>query len=56
MPKKKIKARKPKTRKKRITAKRAKAKSVTEQIDAFDWRDVKTIRVGSGMVGRKANG
>ena len=48
---KKIKAKK-KTpaKKKRVTAKRKKTKSIAEQIDAFDWRDAKKVRVGSGII------
>jgi len=50
--KKKIKVKK-KTpaKKKRVTAKRKKTKSIAELIDAFDWRNVKKVRIGSGIVG-----
>src|SRR5436305_15134328 len=60
MPKKKIK---PKKSKKRATAKArkpakkkpARKKSLTEQIDEFDWRDVKKIRVGVSAVAKESN-
>lgn len=51
MAKKKIKAKKTPQKKKSVAAKRAKRpKTIAEEIDAFDWRDVKKIRVGEGIV------
>jgi hypothetical protein len=39
-----------------VAAKRAKKpKTIAEQIEAFDWRDVKKIRVGEGIVSREGN-
>ena len=60
MPKKKIKPRK---RKKRAAAKArkparkkpARKKSLAQQIDEFDWRDVKKIRVGVSAVAKESN-
>jgi len=51
MVKKKVKAKKAKTPKKRVATKRKKTKSIAEQIDAFDWRDVKKIFIGGGIIG-----
>jgi hypothetical protein len=48
---KKTKAKKAKAPKKRTPAKRKKAKSIAEQIDAFDWRDVKKMFIGGGIIG-----
>lgn len=66
MPKKKIKPRKSKKRvvaKKRVAAKARKAvrkkparkKSLTQQIDEFDWRDVKKISVGVSAVAKESH-
>jgi hypothetical protein len=54
MAKKKVQPKKKKTpqKKKRATARRP--KTIAEQIDAFDWRQVKEIHVGEGMVGRES--
>jgi len=52
MPKKKITPKK----KKRVVAKAPKVKrkkSIAQQIDEFDWRDMKRIRVGEGTVARE---
>jgi|GraSoiStandDraft_8_1057269.scaffolds.fasta_scaffold781148_1 hypothetical protein len=51
MAKKKIKAKKPAPKKKRVATKRKKAKTIAEQIDAFDWRDVKKMFIGGGIIG-----
>jgi len=51
MAKKTLKSKKKPQKKKRVTARRRKTKSIAEQIDAFDWRDVKKVRVGSGIIG-----
>ena len=52
MAKKKVKARKAKApqKKKRAPVRRKKTKSIAEQIDAFDWRDLKVI-IGGGIIG-----
>jgi|tagenome__1003787_1003787.scaffolds.fasta_scaffold18537588_2 hypothetical protein len=57
MAKKKVKAKKrpaknTPAKKKRVAAtrKKTKKKSVAEQIDAFDWRVAKNVRIGSGLV------
>jgi len=51
MARKKIKAKKAKTPKKRAPAKRKRTKSIAEQIDAFDWRDLKKVIIGGGIIG-----
>jgi hypothetical protein len=57
MAKKKVKAKKrpakkAPVKKKRVAAarKKTKKKSIAAQIDAFDWRVAKNVRIGSGLV------
>ena len=52
MARKNIKAKKTKKpqKKKRAPAKRKKTKSIAEQIDAFDWRDLKKVIIGGGII------
>jgi hypothetical protein len=56
MASKKVKAKKSPPKKKRVAAKRAKKpKTIAEQIDAFDWRDVEKTRLGEGIVSKEGN-
>ncbi|HMC27860.1 MAG TPA: hypothetical protein VKM56_08715 [Verrucomicrobiae bacterium] len=53
-PKKKVQAKKSKKRVARKARKPAKKKSLIQQIDEFDWRDVNKVRVGGAAVGRES--
>jgi hypothetical protein len=55
MAKKQLKPKQKKTPQKKKRATTRRPKTIAEQIDAFDWRDVKQIHVGEGMVGRESS-
>jgi hypothetical protein len=44
-------AQKSKAKKKRVAAKRT--KNISQQIDEFDWRNAKKVRVGDAIVAKK---